>query len=321
MGAAHRVSDAVGALYSAGAALEDLGPRGPLLMWLATGQSVVYSCVVTASIPSRWIPMIREASIAAESLYSGLNSLAKANFTQESLYLHAFFGITIGLERMAKLAILVETRTRADGRYPTDEELRKKYGHDLIRLFARVEEIRAEHEEDLEWDLPDRAIAEKALSILAGFAKSTRYYNMKMIIGDKGVESQHDPIAAWMAEIGSWALENKYRAHRAQQDREYADLVELMIGSRSMVAHIAEDGAPIVSVRDMALRSRQFPIVQREGTKICVYLARHVSELLWVLATKAQNARADDIPDLGDFFRILHNDDSYFRRRKTFSII
>lgn len=265
--------------------------------------------------------MIREASIAAESLYSGLNSLGKANYAQESLYAHAFFGITTGLERMAKLAILVETRTRLDGQYPTDAELRSKYAHNLIKLFARVDEIRTEYQGELEWELPDRAIADKALSILAEFATTTRYYNMKMIVGEKGVESQRDPIAAWMAEIGEWALRTKYSERRAREDQEHADRAELALGAHSIVAHTAEDGTPIVSIREMALRSRQFPIVQREGTKVCVYLARHVSELLWVLAMKAQNARADDIPDLGDFFRVLHNDDDYFRRRKTFSMI
>lgn len=97
--------------------------------------------------------------------------------------------------------------------------------------------------------------------------------------------------------------------------------MEEMIGEKSLVLHVAEDGKPISSVYEATLRSRRFPVIQREGTFICACLARHVAEVIWVLTGKARTAGANDIPDLAEFFTILFNEESYLRGRKTFSIL
>jgi hypothetical protein len=78
--------------------------------------------------------MIREAGIAASALYSGLNALRKANYAEPSLYDQAFFGISIGLERMMKLAILLHARANGSG-YPSEKGFKQEYSHDLTKLF------------------------------------------------------------------------------------------------------------------------------------------------------------------------------------------
>jgi hypothetical protein len=60
-------------------------------------------------------------------------------------------------------------------------------------------------------------------------------------------------------------------------------------------------------------------IIQREGTVLCACIARHVSELLYELEHSARAVGARDIPHLHEFFVLLHNDETRFRR-KTFSI-
>lgn len=151
--------------------------------------------------------MIREGGIAAESLYSGLGALRKANYAQTSLYNHAFFGITIGLERMCKLAILIESRTVAGGAYPTDEEFRHKYGHDLGTLFGKVDDIRAGIAADLEWSLPNEDVSRTALAVLSDFARWTRYYNIDLLVGAKKVHLRRDPVEAWFTDVGGWICE------------------------------------------------------------------------------------------------------------------
>lgn len=99
----------------------------------------VYKNHMTITVPKDWMPLIREGGIASESFYAGLTALRRANYAQTSLYSHAFFGITIGLERMCKLAILLDSRAAPGGKYPSDAEFRNKYGHDLVKLFAAVD--------------------------------------------------------------------------------------------------------------------------------------------------------------------------------------
>jgi hypothetical protein len=272
-----------------------------------------------ASIPTEWQPMIREGGIAAESLYSGLTALRKANYAQSSLYNHAFFGITIGLERLAKLVILLDSRART-GAYPSDKDFRTAYGHRLTRLFEKVEEIRLRHPTSLNWSIPDRGVTMTALGILSEFAEKTRYYNINVLVGASGVTAQRDPIEAWYADVGGWALSYRYTDRRRISDHEFAMNLSLQLGNSAHVAHRAEDGTAVSTVYEAALRSRQMEVVQREGTFVCVSLARHISELLTGLTYACWSAGANDVPALHEFFGLLNNRDSYLRRRKTFSL-
>jgi hypothetical protein len=159
--------------------------------------------MMTTSVPRSWIPMMTEAGVAAESLFAGLTALRQANYAQKSLYNHAFFSISIGLERMMKLAILIECRTRPNGAYPTEEEFRKKYGHSLKRLFAKIEGIREGYSDRLRWDLPNREISMAALNILSDFAEFTRYYNLNVLVGSSRVGKQREPIEAWFNDVAA----------------------------------------------------------------------------------------------------------------------
>lgn len=262
-----------------------------------------------------------EAGVAAESLFAGLTALRKANYAQKSLYNHAFFSISIGLERMMKLAILVECRTRPNGAYPTEKEFRDKYGHNLKRLFAKIEEIREDYSDRLRWDLPNREISMAALNILSDFAEFTRYYNLNVLVGSSRVGKQREPIEAWFSDVAAWILQNKYSQRQAKSDKQFAHLSEQMYGQFTAVVHLGEDGSPISSVHDAALRSRQMEVIQREGTVICACIARHISELLYELTWSARRAGATDIPALYEYFPLLMNDETLFRQRKTFSIL
>jgi hypothetical protein len=51
----------------------------------------------------QWRAFTREAAIAGQSIGAGLAALRKANYAATGLYSHAFFSLTIGLERMLKI--------------------------------------------------------------------------------------------------------------------------------------------------------------------------------------------------------------------------
>ncbi|WFF01806.1 hypothetical protein [Micromonospora sp. WMMD964] len=262
--------------------------------------------------------MLREAGIGASSIYSGLTALRKANYAEQSLYDQAFFGISIGLERMMKLAILIHARTAAGTGPPTEKQFRREYSHDLLKLFAKIEEIRVLYAGRLHWSLPNIDVSLKALGIISDFAQITRYYNMDLLVGSARVTSMRDPVEAWYSEIASWILEVKYPEKRKARDERWAEFLDATISEFSAVAFTAEDGTPISTIREATLRSSQMEIIQREGTVVCACLARHVSELFFPLEMDARKNGAADVPSLHEFFAFLNNKESFFRSRKTF---
>ena len=87
-----------------------------------------------------WYALQRESSLAAEHLASGVTALGKANYAQEAYYAQAFFALTIGLERCAKLALLIDHALQHGGNFPDNKELRN-YGHNIDVLLKEVDQI------------------------------------------------------------------------------------------------------------------------------------------------------------------------------------
>ncbi|SDG46195.1 hypothetical protein [Pseudonocardia oroxyli] len=266
--------------------------------------------------PPHWTPLLREAAIAAESLFSGLNALRKADHTSEGRYSQAFFGITIGLERLCKLAILLDSKI-SSGHFPSSRELKREYRHDLTRLFAKIDELRAPWHEELRWSLPDETICRRALQILSGFAQITRYYNLGQLTGDSNPGAR-DPIEEWYDEVGGWILRERYTQKRRARDESTARQLQRDL-SIAYVGHTAEDGTSLDTVYAAALHELQTDLVQQEGVVICACLGRHVSELLRRLVWKARTIDLYMAPDLDEFFPLLNQPESVFRRRRRYS--
>jgi hypothetical protein len=66
----------------------------------------------------RWNAFAREAGIAGHSISSGLTALRQVNYAQKGLYNQAFFGLSIGLERLLKLIALIDFALLNHGTYP-----------------------------------------------------------------------------------------------------------------------------------------------------------------------------------------------------------
>lgn len=272
--------------------------------------------VGTIRSPSaEWTPLIREAGIAAQSICAGLTALRKADFSRHELYNHAFFGLSIGLERLAKLVILLDDKKSPPFQYPTNTDFKVKYGHDLQKLFDEVEKRRTKYQGQLQWELPNRVIALTALTVLGDFAKGTRYYNLDLLTGAAGVASKRDPIEAWYTDVAIPILKGHYSPRRAQKDAAYAEFVGHLLEGKALVRFTTEDGEHVRSVQDSIMRSKQAEIIQRESAVIGACLTRHMSELLFVITPQMQ-----DVPDLSDFFVTFYNEERMFRSWKVFKV-
>lgn len=67
-----------------------------------------------------WHAMQREAQLAAAQVAHGVTALGWANHAQTGLYTQAFFGLSIGFERMGKLIFVTDHAINNSGVFPTD---------------------------------------------------------------------------------------------------------------------------------------------------------------------------------------------------------
>ncbi|MGD3112907.1 hypothetical protein [Streptomyces sp. YGL11-2] len=260
-------------------------------------------------------PLMHEAGIAAQTLCIGLTTLRKANYMQPEKYYGGFFSYTIGLERAMKLTILLDSLVE-QGKFPSDQQLKSAYGHDLNKLLAAVQAIRVKLDQgQLRWQLPHPDIVDDAVTFLAEFAKTTRYYNLDVL---SGKAPTLDPVARWFRDVGKPLLD-KRPARQTRRNAAQAQAAEQLAGGYFLIHAITEDGTPVSSAEDAVLAGRNSEYVAKEGTFLCTALVRYVIEVLlhrWHAARKTGHV----IPDFGDFFYLFNNSDALLKNRMTFSV-
>jgi hypothetical protein len=78
----------------------------------------------------------REASSVAQHLGIGATAIGRADFDRTASYAQAFFALSVGLERGAKLALTLDAAA-STGEFLTSGALRS-FGHDLEQLILEV---------------------------------------------------------------------------------------------------------------------------------------------------------------------------------------
>jgi len=262
-----------------------------------------------------FIALQREASIGAEMVASGLTLLGKASSFRPGLYSQAFFNLTIGLERTAKLVVLLDYYFDNDHTFFDDNGLRNKYGHDLNKLLETSKQISETLVTDERYKFPDTELHKKLILFLSDFAKTTRYYNLDLLTNT--CRNQYDPIKAWNADIGSLILK-KYPLRKKSQAPEV--LIKAM-EPHTRVMGTAEDHSPLNSLMGAAENNHKSEHINKYGRLLILQIVRTMAESISELTMKAYKEQTTDIPVLTDFFRIYHNEDSYFLKRKTWTVI
>jgi hypothetical protein len=131
---------------------------------------------------------MREAELTRQLLAAGLGALVKANHMDKGRFSQAFFDLSIGLERLLKLIYLIDHALQSGGSFPSNGDLRKRFGHDLTALHAEALKIRRRLEDEGEqfvFAVPDPTLSARIVGVLAEFAKGTRYYNLDYLLGSK----------------------------------------------------------------------------------------------------------------------------------------
>lgn len=253
--------------------------------------------------------------MAGRLVASGLESLRRADNSVPAIYYEGFFGVTIGLERMCKLAIVVADYVHR-GTFPTDKELKHKYGHDLGGLVNEVRSRITAGQLTSQWEIPSGDEADELVEFLTDFAKLNRYYNLSFL-GGGSPSPGAEPIRAWVDLVMKHHPQSVPTASEARNS-EMMKAMDRHVGQAFLIAQFDEHGVPIQSFESGAALGLTTEHVRKQGTMMCMRLSRALASALHSLSYAVRDPE-DTLPVFSEFFGILLNEDEYLKGRKTFN--
>lgn len=271
------------------------------------------------NLSTEWNAVQREATLAAELVATGITALGRANHAQTGYYYQAFFGLSIGLERMGKLIFVADYAIRNDGQFPDNQGL-KQIGHDINKLIPMCAKVGATL--DCNRRYAHEPVDEVHLAIedvLSRFAEGARYFNLNLISEDQ--RGGLDPISDWWARVVEPILRRHYTSGlRARDVAKCADITGLM-APNTFVFHHDESGNGISDLETMMIRDREAGYAQRWGRMYTLQIVRWLASIISELAlTGGYICRIQSLLGVHEPFWIFMNDDGYLRGRRTWSI-
>jgi hypothetical protein len=144
-----------------------------------------------------WHALGLEASLVRHLIGSGATALGRANYADKmGEYYTAFFGLSVGLERLSKLVLVAHYAIENGGKMP-DERVVKHFGHKLVDLANEAESISERMQLSLRYSRPKQLIPQKILECLGSFADARRgrYANFASL--DNPNLTADEPIKKW----------------------------------------------------------------------------------------------------------------------------
>ena len=280
-----------------------LGCRGAFVRQpVSRGSSATTHLSEIQRMSGIWQALAREAALAAEHLVIGASAIDKADHGREGTYSQMLFALSIGFERSAKLAVVVDHALVHDGAYPEFRVLRS-YGHNIKELLEEADAIAARRNLPMDQRLPRSDIHPAIIDVLDDFASNvTRYYNLDVVTGDPRTSGRIDPSRAWFERVTLPVI----RRHRPSDWQELHKEVALDQNARTL--------RDAFTVAWTVNRSKPFVRLY------VLQIARFLGFLLGGLGHAGYHVHTASIPHLSEFFAIINNPDVYLRKRKTWSI-
>jgi hypothetical protein len=260
--------------------------------------------------------IIREAQLAAQQIGQGVTALGKANHAETGLYSQAFFGLSIGIERMGKLIFIADFAICNSGKFPDDKALRG-FGHDISSLLPKCDAIGKTVDPERGYpDRPNDPINQGIEEVLTLFATKLRYYNLSHLAGS--AVSQRDPIALWWEKVAIPICDRHYTQRQQEKDLAEAEIFEKLLGNNAFVMHTSEEGTPIRDMTTFVGRGKATRVVQSYGRMYTLQIVRWLESILHSLSHKgAYECRIEGLLGMYEPFARFHNEDRDLKRWKS----
>ncbi len=270
----------------------------------------------------QWHSIGREANLACQLIGSGATALGRANYADnKGEYYSAFFGLSVGLERLVKLIVVADFAISNKGQMPTTDELRK-FGHKLCELIIKADTLAKKHRLNLTFRRPKTEISKQIVKCLDEFADAGkgRYANFEDLCGSKS--GSNEPIRQWWSEVAELILKENYFGKRIEKRIvAEAKIVDASLSQNSTVLYFNENGDAIQDILSSSIRTGQTNIVQKYGRYHALTVVRwlvYVFSELSKIAYNKHNIRA--FSGAGDYFQTYRVNDDFLKTRKVWPL-
>jgi hypothetical protein len=267
----------------------------------------------------RFTLLTQEAHLTKNTLLSGFDLLLKANFFQDKdgFFYSAFFHLSIGIERMLKLAVVTDHMLKNNYATPTKDQLKNKYGHKINILYDKCLELCAEYCRHSKASIKAE-FDQDMLSFFTKYSVATRYFNLNELCE---VQSDRSPLYQWLDIIHS-----VYEDSTTYKARESAALKLMYRMDREgpmngFTKYLSERGDPMM-VFDILHRQH----VVKKSTPLIIWkiieLLKPIHSLLTEMSYAARKFESETqiadftIPHYEDFFYFLNSSKDSIKRRK-----
>ncbi len=234
-----------------------------------------------------WNSIRRECALAHGLISVGIFTLNSASYKNgEGYYYSAFFNLSIGIERMAKLILVADYIIENNGKLP-NKQIIKKYGHDLIKLLEKVETIAKKYKITLKHERPRDNISTAIISCLDSFANAQkgRYANFNTL-GDPNFEPALEPIKKWWEEVAESILDAHYYNKTAEQDVKSQEISNPEnMHQNDTLFYTDETGNIINTLQGFIERDKKTEIVQKYGCYYTLRIVRWMTEIFCKFST------------------------------------
>lgn len=264
--------------------------------------------------------LAQEAHLTKNSLLSGFDLLLRANFFQgkDGYFYSSFFHLTIGLERLMKLAVVSDYMLKNGYVAPTDTYLKKELGHDIGTMYSRMIALANEYRAQ-EMLLPSKDSDDLALlRFLAKFATKSRYFNLNEMSQQT---KQPSPLEEWCKLAFSVYEEHTKPALRERRSMGLFYKMDREGIFNGFTPHLSFDGHPM-QVYDILYRQ----LVIEKSAPLFIWriieLFQPVHFILDSISHRADEYEIEHghrdmtIPHYSDFFYFFNADYSDIMRRK-----
>jgi hypothetical protein len=269
-----------------------------------------------------WHAVGRECSLVRQLIGSGATALGEANYAnKKGEYYTAFFGLSVGLERLTKLIIVVDHAIEDGGRMPSEAVIRK-FGHKLSTLIEKVEEISKRRRMDGELPRPSDQICAKIIEALDSFADARKGRYANFLALDNPNLGKEEPIARWWGEVAELILHEHYYGTAAQARVEArAKIVDAMIGPISYVQFTNEIGDAMSDAYTASVRSGESEYVQRYGRFYSLVIVRWLAGVFSALSEDASYRHGiHAFAGAYEYFQTYTVEDRFLKTRKRWPL-
>jgi hypothetical protein len=278
------------------------------------------STVNQIGLDKRFSLLAQEAHLAKNTLLSGFDLLLKANFFQgkDGYFYSAFFHISIGMERILKLAVITHYMLSNHYQTPTIKQLKKDFGHDIKTLYGECQNLTVLYLHRPTLITASTNSDDALIDFFTDYNIGSRYFNLNEVCEAK---MERSPLDKWLAIAES--IYEEYTPHPARQ-RSALNLVHEMDrdGRQNQFTMDLNEEGQLMTVFDCL--HRQYVIGKSAPLIIwrIIESLRPVHFLLEGMAHKATEYEVTNsipamvIPHYEDFFHFLLADKVIIKRRK-----